>query len=165
MAAFAGLGWKVYNSNNANKKPVSQNPTSTDPGANIAFTTIDQGGLGVNADMTNAKVTIDSREDWENFHQALYYEDGLGAPDNPRIIDFSKKTVVAVVIGRRGNDGTLVEITKITKEASRVIVHVLIRDSRENCNASDVITNPFHIVEFDKVNMPIEFETQTQTAC
>ena len=77
----------------------------------------------------------------------------------PRV-DFSKKMIIAVSMGTRRSSGYEIEVKEIIDTGLTVVVKVQNTYPAEGYGVLDIITNPYHIVEIEKISKPIIFNTR-----
>ncbi|HDD57113.1 MAG TPA: protease complex subunit PrcB family protein [Thermoplasmatales archaeon] len=74
------------------------------------------------------------------------------------VIDFTKNMVLAVFMGQRCTGGFAVEIKKIEKYSSELVVLFTDTEPASKAEVTTVLTQPYHIVKIRKVNLPVKFK-------
>jgi hypothetical protein len=75
-------------------------------------------------------------------------------------VDFNREMFIAVLRGPKRTSGYSVEITRIESTGSELRVYV---DEHEPgfCNVIFVLTAPFHVVQLDRIDLPISYQINT----
>lgn len=97
---------------------------------------------------------INSIDEWEEI---------FGEMDINPNVDFSKKTVLAVVMGQKPTGGYSVVLRQI--EVSKDSIQFLVEEQipGPNCFVTQMITNPYQIIAIEKTNKEIKFVGNTVT--
>lgn len=82
--------------------------------------------------------------------------------DDPPMINFKKKMVVAVFLGQKSTGGYSVEIQGLTKQEkkknSRILVKVKAGTPPAQAMVIQALTSPFHMKVVDRSDGPVDFE-------
>jgi hypothetical protein len=77
-------------------------------------------------------------------------------------IDFSEKTVIAVFMGTCLTTGYEIEVKQVIDTGLSIVVKVEKIHPGEECVVGESLTNPYHMVEVDKISKHIIFDTSTR---
>lgn len=115
--------------------------------SHVELETIDQGAYGDTEEDTLR--VIRDQVAFESFWESLH-GDGADAPD----VDFSGTMVLAAVLGERPTGGYEAEIRSITRDVNPTVVGVFVTEIEPgpNCNVTQAITVPYHIVKMDQIS-------------
>ena len=119
--------------------------------APIRFTTVDRGEQS-NID-TPAETIVRTAAQWN----ALWRRHASEGQPRPAV-DFTRSTIVAVFLGSRSTAGYSVEITKVERDGTALIVTY--REERPKADAilAQMLTMPYHIVRLPTFSGPIRFK-------
>lgn len=119
----------------------------------IVFETIDKQNISAHFERKNYAIT--NAADWIALWDKIYF-DAFVKPALPEI-DFNKYTVVATFQGAQNSGGYDFEIVKIGEKND--IIYVFIRETvpGKNCFVTQALSNPHHIVAFQRTDKKIEF--------
>jgi len=78
------------------------------------------------------------------------YRNRIPIPEAPDL-DFDQKIVIAVSMGNKPSTGYSIEIKKLLLETNELEVKLELRSPGDNCIVGFAITNPIHIIQFDKI--------------
>jgi PrcB C-terminal len=119
------------------------------PADPVTFKTIDRGGQ---SNIESAReVVVRTAADWTK----LWSEHAGGRP-RPRV-DFTRSMVVGVFLGSRSTGGYSVDITRIEREGSDLVVTYRERKPDPADIVTQVITMPYHLVTTERFAGPIRF--------
>jgi len=154
-------GWPVIS-------PIpSPSPTSTPiptptpmpspgPPKEITFKTISQGQYSGFSEAKNYIIT--NTTDWQSLWNKVY-GDVLTKPPLPEV-DFNKRMIIAVSSGVKPTGGYYVTIQQIWETESSIDVYVLESAPGRGCIVTQALTSPYHIIETDKTDKEVVFDTQ-----
>jgi hypothetical protein len=84
-------------------------------------------------------------------------------PQDPLpVVDFSKTTIIAVLMGTCPTTGYEIEVKEIIDTGLSVVVKVEKTYPGEGCVVGQMITHPYHIVKVDKIGKYVIFDTSTR---
>jgi len=118
----------------------------------VSFREIDSKGLNPE-NIPTQKVIFRNQQSWEIFWEKY------GKKVAPQI-DFTEYIVVGVFLGPKPNPGYGVEITRIQKVDSQIVVKVVEYVENPNLGYADVIVYPYHIVSFPRTEGEIVFTVE-----
>ena len=128
-------------------------------GARMDFKTISKGVWSGHT--SQAYYAIQDAEEWTrvwNQHQQIFIP-----PTPPPTIDFSNATVIAVFMGECRTTGYSIEVKEIIGTGLTVIVKVEKVYPGKGCVVGMALTHPYHIVQTNKINKHVIFETSEIT--
>ena len=169
LGVLGFVAWKVYQTNNAvrpatNNAQGINNSNPTSKSSSMSYRTIDQGeGSSINLEFPSQNRVIKSSDEWGKFWKDLYVGNKPEPPVSLAPIDFDTKMVIAIVMGSKGEVALNIKkanIEKIENLGNQLVVRTTVETWGDNCVTPSVTTSPYHIVEIDKTNSPIEFTTQ-----
>jgi len=80
------------------------------------------------------------------------------APDQrPPVVDFTRSMVVGIFVGSRPTGGHSVEITRVDREGSDLVVTYRERQPGNSDIVTQVITMPFELVTIDRFDGHVRF--------
>jgi PrcB C-terminal len=124
--------------------------------AAASYTTIQEGQNSGSLDRrTNLRIKSD-----EELFELWRMVFGANAPAIP-LIDFSSEEIIAVFDGTHSTGGYKVEVTDITDEGGKRVVHIRRTAPGENCQVTTGITSPYQIVRVKKTLLPVTKEEET----
>ena len=140
----------------------SHNPPvgpSLAPASDMPFAVLTE-GQHAGSVSRRANFLIQSEEEFIELWTMIY---GTAGPVRP-LVDFSKYEVIAVFDGTRSSGGYRVEVTDVTEEDGRRVVHILREEPGDDCAVTDAITSPFQVIRVEKSPLPLGKQEETQTA-
>ena len=123
---------------------------SQEPMRKAEFETVAKDFACGHAARTNYVAT--TREEWEQVWNALN-AGSYPIPPAPEV-DFSARSIIAVFQGNQPSSGYDIAITKLVKSGGRLKVHVREVVPDLPCKVLLVITQPFHIIQTEKIDRP-----------
>ena len=72
-------------------------------------------------------------------------------------MDFTSELVVGVFAGQQASAGYQIEIVRIERESSGLIVVYRIESPAKDAMVAQVLTQPFHFVRLRKLGLPVQF--------
>ena len=116
----------------------------------VSFTTLDRGEQsGIDKPR---QVIMQSAAEWA----ALRIQP---AGDRTRpAVDFTRSTLIGVFLGSRPTAGHAVEITRIEREGSSLIVTYHEQRPGPDEMVAQMLTSPYHLVQIEKFGGPIRFK-------
>jgi len=127
----------------------------TGTGARIEFRNI---GRGWNCGHTNsAYYVIQDATEWAYIWNQLAKV--LVPPPPPPEVNFSEITIIAVFMGECRSSGYWIEIKEVIDTGLSIVVKVEKTYPGWGCGTLGVITNPYHLIEIDKINKYVIFDT------
>jgi len=116
----------------------------------VPFKTLDRGAAAANVEGASMLV-IRSPSQWKSLSHDL-------APNaKPAPVDFTKSTVIGVLLGTRPTGGFSVEITGIERQGKELIVTWLEKKPGPDEMVTQVLTSPYHLVTIDRFDGPVKF--------
>lgn len=116
----------------------------------VEFETIAKSFACGHASKTNYVVT--TKEEWESVWNAAY-ANTYPAPPAPDL-DFNRHSIIAVFQGFQPSSGYDISVTKLAKSGKRLKIHVKEVVPDMPCKVLLVITQPFQIIQTQKINHP-----------
>lgn len=95
---------------------------------------------------------IKSPEEWSDLWTEMFPTEMI-APAT----DFSKKDIIAVFMGRRNTGGYSIKIKEVIDKEEYIEIHVEEYSPSENCFVTQVLTNPYNIIEIQKFEKEAKF--------
>jgi len=92
------------------------------------------------------------REVWEKMNDLRF-----PGPEIPEI-DFEKKMVIAVFMGKRSSGGYEIEIIKITRTEYEIVVEVKEKEPPAESFRTMALTQPYHMVVIKRFPLPERFQ-------
>ena len=120
----------------------------------LEFETIEKGFFSGITKQKN--LTIRTQNEWNKLWDS-HTSTRIPHPKIP-VIDFTKNMVLAVFMGQRRTGGFAVEIKKIEKYRSELVVLFTETEPASKAAVTAVLTQPYHIVKIRKVNLPVKFK-------
>lgn len=117
------------------------------------FNTIAKGHYSGIADSRN--LIIKDIQTWQEAWEA-HASIRLPRPELPNI-DFTEKLVIAVFNGERSTGGYTLEIDKIERMDDKIRVYICKQKPGPGLMVTQAFTQPHHIIEIEKSDLPIEF--------
>lgn len=104
-------------------------------------------------------IVITEQREWKVFWMELFINSLSEFSEKviPPTIDFSKEMVIAVVADARPSTGFEIEISKVIKSGSELIVHVKERKPLPLELVGTSITRPYHIIKLQRMDLPTTF--------
>ena len=93
-----------------------------------------------------------TREEWEQIWRALN-ANSYPVPPAPEV-DFSQRSIIAVFQGNQPSSGYDISITKLVRSGNKNKAHVREVIPDMPCKVLLVITQPFHIIQTEKIEHP-----------
>ena len=109
-----------------------------------------------------ANYVVTSREEWEKVWNAAY-ANTYPAPPAPEV-DFTTRSIIAVFQGSQPSSGYDISVTKLVRSGKKLKVHVKEVVPDLPCKVLLVITQPFQIIETEKIDHPekVKFKMKQQ---
>jgi hypothetical protein len=123
----------------------------------IPFVTLADGAYSGIASPT--QVVLRNAAEWETFWQQ--HTGNVTPPPAPPQVDFSRETVIAVVLGTRPTGGYAVRIVAVDPPAApgeALVVRVEDSSPPPGTIVTQALTSPFHIVTIPRWDGPVRFE-------
>jgi len=99
-----------------------------------------------------ASYVVTSREEWEKVWNAAY-ANTYPVPPAPDV-DFTTRSIIAVFQGSQPSSGYDISVTKLVRSGKKLKVHVKEVVPDLPCKVLLVITEPFQIIETEKIDHP-----------
>jgi hypothetical protein len=115
----------------------------------MKFTTLGRGDLSRIEDSRD--VVVRTAAEWSTLWQE---HAGKGKPP---AVDFTRSIVIAVFLGSRQSAGYTVEITRIEKDGTGLVVTSREQRPAPGDMVAQMLTSPFHIVRTDAHSGPVRF--------
>ncbi|MBN3927003.1 protease complex subunit PrcB family protein [Nostoc sp. NMS4] len=117
----------------------------------INFTTIARGAQS--GFHTSSQMMINSPEKWADVWEQ-HTSDSIPPPPIP-FVDFTNAQVVAVFAGEKPTSGYSVDILAVEKTGDSPSLVITVKDCQPNPGdfASDVITQPYHIIRIPRMDV------------
>jgi hypothetical protein len=127
-------------------------------GAKVKFLTVNYSGTSGLAQPTY--YVIQDNDTWANIWRQ-HTKSELSPEPLPEV-DFSKKTVIGVVMGTCPTTGYAIGVKEILDTGLSIVVTVEKTYPGKGCGLGQMVTHPCHFVEVDKINKPLIFNTFTR---
>jgi PrcB C-terminal len=95
----------------------------------------------------------------------LYRGSDLYSQQAQPIVDFDKKSVLAIHLGEKPSSGHQVKITSLEDKDSKVIVNYDVISPSEGCAVDASLTYPYCFVSIQKSTKPVEFNATKIAKC
>ena len=116
----------------------------------LSFVSIGQGTAS--AIVERREFVVQSEEDWKKLW-TRHAPNGAPLP----AVDFTSELVVGVFAGQQASAGYQIEIVRIERESSGLIVVYRIESPAKDAMVAQVLTQPFHFVRLRKLGLPVQF--------
>jgi hypothetical protein len=80
---------------------------------------------------------------------------GTEPPQAAPVVDFTKDMAIAVSPGVMNTAGYAVEITKVTRDGTGLVVTVVV--TRPTGIVAEVLTQPYHVITLARTSLPVTF--------
>jgi len=123
----------------------------------ITFKTISQGQYSGFSEAKNYVIT--NTNDWQSLWNKVY-GNVLSKPPLPEV-DFNKSMVIAVSLGSKPTGGYDIKITGVKEREAEGLIAISVEESSpgKDCIVSQALTSPYHIIETDKTDKEVVFDT------
>ena len=95
----------------------------------------------------------------------LYLVSDLYSQKTEPIIDFDKKSVLAIHLGEKPSSGHQVKVTSLEDKGSKVVVNYEAISPSEGCVVDASLTYPYCFVSIQKSTKPVEFNATNVAKC
>lgn len=116
----------------------------------MKFTTLGRGDLSQIEDSRD--VVVRTAAEW-----SMLWQQHAGE-GKPPAVDFTRSIVIAVFLGSRQTAGYAVEITRIEKEDTGLVVTYREQRPASGAMVAQLLTSPFHIVRTEFHSGPVRFK-------
>lgn len=127
------------------------------PQKNMDFTLIGKGNLtsGGVEEITKSNIVIKSMDRWNELITRMDTGNDVSGGFTETNVDFNSFTIIAVFDEVKSNGGHSIDIIEIAEQENTIQVKI---DNLLKGNLTTVMTQPFHIVKFEKKEKDIEFK-------
>jgi hypothetical protein len=125
----------------------------------MKFQTIDKGYYS--GHKSPAYYVINDAEEWADVWDQ-HTQTFSPQPPSPEV-DFSRTTIIAVFMGEYNTGGYEIEIKEMVDTGPTVVVKVEKTYPGKGCIVTMALSQPYHIVEVDKIDKQVVFETSERT--
>lgn len=94
-----------------------------------------------------------NQDDFTAFWELIYGNDP--AAKNPPVIPFARDQVVAVISGVKSTGGYEIYIRDVIETPEERVIEIVSRIPGEDCQVTEALTNPFHIIRVKKTDKPL----------
>lgn len=103
------------------------------------------------------RIAIRNKQDFQEMWNNLYinYSEKPPLPD----VDFNKSIVIGVFFGEYTNGGGAISVKSVEEYDTMIMVKVEEITPGHNCVTTDVMTQPYQIIQIPKVSLPINYTT------
>ena len=124
----------------------------------MAFKTISHGQYSGFSEAKNYAIT--NTNDWQSLWNKVY-GNVLSKPPLPEV-DFNKSMVIAVSLGSKPTGGYDIKITGVKEREAEGLIAISVEESSpgKDCIVSQALTSPYHIIETEKTDKEVVFDTQ-----
>jgi len=129
-------------------------------GRRLEFQTVGMGGV-FSGHVNSAYYVVNDADKWADIWKE-HTQIMLPQPSLPDV-DFSRSTIIAVFMGQCLTTGFGIEIKEIIDTSLSVVIKVEKTYPSKGCVVSEMLTYPYHIVNVDKIDKYIIFDTITRT--
>jgi hypothetical protein len=117
----------------------------------VPFTTVDEGQQSAIED--GREVVIRTAAEWKTFWKQ--HSPGRPMP----AVDFTKATVVGILLGQRNTGGYRVTITAIDREGADLLVTWREQKPAPDLMVTQALTYPYHLVRIARSSEPVKFRS------
>lgn len=104
---------------------------------------------------------IKDKSSWDIFWSELHGNQSETLPTLQ--VDFTEKMVIGVGLGTRNTGGYEVQIQDVTVDNEKILVDYVEIQPGDDCLTTQALTQPYQLVVVDKSDLPVEFNSQTET--
>lgn len=129
---------------------------SNQPGARVDFELVDRSNYGLYASLSddghkNLSATLFSdTAEWKRFWENEIRNPGTGGFESFPPIDFSQKTVLAILQGVKPTGGYYIQIDELSTQGNKIIAKVIINEPEQKDSQTQAVSAPYDVVKFDK---------------
>lgn len=132
--------------------------TSVAAQTDLAFDTL---VISDNGPAKTERTVITNQADWQTFWQRAHAHLSFRPPLIP--VDFTKREVVAVMSGQHATPGYYIKIEQVVSQGDIVLVTVKESAPPKGCVVAGSPVSPYHIIQFDRSDLPVRFNVQPKT--
>jgi len=126
----------------------------------IPFQTITRGqGTGQGNILGKVSLMINDQATWQTVWVKAFCFGTYCS--NPPTINFTTTTVLAVFSGVEPTGGYNLSITRVALVGSTLLVHSILDSPSHNCQVTETLTSPYHLVGIPKTTVDVKFDLQT----
>lgn len=122
----------------------------------VDFTVIAKGSNSGYLD--KKRIAVKNKQDFEKLWENLYinFSEKPPLPD----VDFNKNIIIGVFFGEYTNGGGAISVKSVEEYNTMIMVKVEEITPGYNCVTTDVMTQPYQIIQIPKVSLPINYTTE-----
>lgn len=136
--------------------------SSSDKRVNIPFEIIACPAIAYQSSITEASV---ARIQESHLFVERYLASDLNSQEQEPVIDFEKKSVIAIHMGQQASSGYQVLVTEINDNGAQIVVNYKVTAPGSGCNVNTVITYPYCFVSIDRAEKTIVYKESKVSAC
>ncbi|MEQ8756561.1 MAG: protease complex subunit PrcB family protein [Coleofasciculus sp. G1-WW12-02] len=128
------------------------------PSDTVSLESLDK---GFNSGMEEPfETVIRNPGNWQQFWKK-FNDNSSQTPPSPQV-NWTESMVIGVGLGNKPSGGYSVEIKDIVMEDGKLVINAVEQQPGQNCFTTMAITQPYHLVTVERVDLPVQFNRKTE---